>query len=50
MPNAAARVALIPGTERVGGTKVKYTAKTYWDAYKICLAAAWLAMSTKDPI
>ena len=50
MPNAAARVALIPGTERVGGTKVKYTAQTYWDAYKICLAAAWLAMSTKDPI
>ena len=50
MPNAAGRVSLIPGMERVGGTKVIYKADTYWEAYKTLLAAGWLAMSANDPI
>jgi D-amino peptidase len=50
MPNAAGRVSLIPGVQREGGTKVVYTADSYWEAYRTCLAAAWLAMSTNDPI
>ena len=50
MPNAAGRVSLIPGTQREGGTKVIYAANTFWEAYKIFVAAAWLAMSANDPI
>ena len=50
MPNAAGRVSLIPGLQREGGTRVSYTAESYWEAYKTLLAASWLAMSTNDPI
>jgi D-amino peptidase len=50
MPNAAGRVSLIPGVQRKGGTKVCYTAESYWEAYKTFVAAAWLAMSANDPI
>jgi D-amino peptidase len=50
MPNAAGRVALIPGMERVDGTKVHYVADGYWEAYRTLLAAVWLAMSTNDPV
>ena len=50
MPNTAGRVALIPGMERQGGTRVRYVSDSYWEAYRTLLAAAWLAMSTNDPI
>jgi D-aminopeptidase len=50
MPNAAGRVSLIPGMQREGGTRVIYIADDYGEAYKTLLAAAWLAMSTNDPI
>ncbi|MSP14453.1 MAG: hypothetical protein EXR62_16055 [Chloroflexi bacterium] len=50
MPNVAGRVSLIPGVERQDGTTVTYTAQTYWEAYKIFVAAAWLAMSANDPL
>jgi D-amino peptidase len=50
MPNAAGRVSLIPGLQREGGTRVSYTADSYWEAYKTFLAGAWLAMSANDPI
>ena len=50
MPNAAGRVSLIPGVERDGGTRIRYTCRDYGDAYKMLLASAWLAMSANDPI
>ena len=50
MPNAAGRVGLIPGVHRDGGTKVHYTTDSYWEAYTTFIAAAWLAMSTNDPL
>jgi len=50
IPNAAGRASLIPGLQREGGTRVSYTAESYWEAYNTLLAAAWLAMSTNDPI
>jgi D-amino peptidase len=50
MPNAAGRVALIPGLQREAGTRITYTASSYWEAYRTFVAAAWLAMSANDPL
>ena len=50
MPNSAGRVSLLPGTERIGGTRIVYKANSYWEAYRMFVAAAWLAMSTNDPL
>jgi hypothetical protein len=36
--------------QREGGTRLHYTAASYWEAYTTFIAAAWLAMSTNDPI
>jgi len=44
MPNSAGRVSLLPGKERIGGTRIVYKANSYWEAYRMFVAAAWLAM------
>lgn len=49
-PNAAGRVSLIPGVQREGGTRISYTADDYGQAYRMLMAAVWLAISANDPI
>ncbi|MAF65251.1 MAG: peptidase M55 [Planctomycetes bacterium] len=50
MPNAAGRICLMPGVERTDGTQILFTAESFWDAYKMFVASAWLAMSANDPL